>query len=307
MFKKINEKKVLVPAILTMLTEDQDFNESAQRALVRWLISKGVDGFYVGGSTGEGPILSMDIRRRLIQTVIDETNGQLPVIAYIGFADTKQSIELAQFAQDSGADGISAVPPYYYKHNFSSIYTYYKDIAENTSLPIIIYYMQSGQTISNDELKKLADIKNVYGLKFTGSDHYVMQQVKLTMSGKYVFSGRDEQCLSALFMGADGLIGSTYNVLPEIYGNIINSYTNGSLKSAENQAYAANLALSKLLEDGLYLGSIKKLLRYAGIDSPTIRKPMMSPTSEQFEDLCICLAKLKNLPEFSDSEIIQNI
>jgi N-acetylneuraminate lyase len=295
----------MLPAILTLLNADQSFNEPAQRALVRWLLAKGVDGFYVGGSTGEGPILSPGIRMQLIRCVVDETAGRVPVIAYVGFADTLQSAEMAEFAQKSGADGVSAVPPYYYGYDFEAIYSFYKTISERITIPMVVYYIQSARTMNNGELEKLLGLANVCGLKFTGSDHYAMQQAKQVAGEKFIFSGRDEQCLSGLLMNADGLIGSTYNVLPEIYLEIIDAYTAGDLRLAEKKAYAANLALAELVKSGFYMGSIKALLSLVGIDAPTTRSPMPSINPEQLTDLRSRLAKLKQVPELANVSIIQ--
>ncbi len=305
MFENVKGKKVLLPAILTMLTPTQEFDEPAQRVLVRWLMAKGVHGLYVGGSTGEGPILSPDIRRRLIQTVVEEAAGRVPVIAYIGYADTAQSVEMARFAQSAGADGVSAVPPYYYNHDFDAVYGYYRAISESVTIPMVVYYIQNTRAMTTDELRRLLGLPNVCGLKFTGSDHFAMQQAKLAAPDKLIFSGRDEQCLSGLLMGADGLIGSTYNVFPEIYLSIIDAYTAGDLRAAEARMRAANLAIGELLQGGRYLGSIKALLRLVGIEAPTMRSPMPAITEEQLAGLRTRLADLKTLPELAGVEILQ--
>ena len=301
----VARKKVLFPANLTLLHEDQTFDEQKQRALIRWLMNRGVDGFYVGGSTGEGPLLTTDIRRQLIKTVVDEVNHRLPVICYIGYADTLQSIDLAQYAEDVGADGISAVPPYYYPFGFDEVYGYYKAISEHVAIPVFVYHIQSRNTMSQDDMVQLLELPNVAGLKFTGSDHYAMQQVKQAAPDKLVFSGRDEQCLSGLITGADGLIGSTYNVIPEIYLAICNHFLAGNLEKAKAAADAANQVLTTLIQNGHYLGAIKALLSIVGIQAPTMRSPMSGISAPDLSKLRRRLAELKDLPELSSVELIQ--
>ena len=238
--------------------------------------------------------------------MVDETAKKIPVIAYIGFADTKQSVEMAQYAQSVGADGVSAVPPYYYGYDFEAILGYYKAIAESVTIPVVVYYIPSQGAMSTESLQKLLSLPNVCGLKFTGPDHYAMQMAKKAAGDKLIFSGRDEQCLSGLIMGGDGLIGSSYNLTPELALGVVDAYMRGDLRSAEKISYAANQVLAELTKYP-YLSAVKTLLGLVGIHAPTVRGPMQSITEKQFAALTASLQALKSVPELQASEIIRKI
>lgn len=281
----LKNKKTIIPAIATMLREDESFDETSQRALVRSLLEKGAEGFYVGGSTGEGPLLSTEIRKAVIKTVVEEATGRVPVIAYIGYIDTERSIMLAKYAEEVGADAVSSVPPYYYNFCFNDVVKFYEDIAASVDLPLIVYYIPGIGGLKVDYFERLLAIPNVAGVKWTASNHYELSQVKKIAGDKLVFSGMDEQFVSGIFMGADGVIGSTYNVAMDQYRCILDSYLKGDMDKTRELAEKANDFLSELLKKGNYLSSLKACIASQGIGTRTMRRPFSTLSEEAYEDL----------------------
>ena len=135
----IQEFKGVIPAVLTVFDQEENIDEVGMRQLISHLIHKGVHGLYLTGSTGEGFTMSPEERMQVVEIVMDEVAGRVPVVVHVGAIGTKLSIELAKHAERVGADGISSVPPFYWRFSEDQIVKYYEDIARATSLPMIVY------------------------------------------------------------------------------------------------------------------------------------------------------------------------
>jgi len=283
--EELKQKKTIIPAIATMLKADETFDEAAQRALVRMLLAEGADGFYVGGSTGEGPLLPDRIRRDVIRTVVAETAGRVPVIAYVGYIDTLRSIELAKYAEEVGADAVSSVPPYYYNFAIDNVVEFYADIADAVDIPLIVYYIPGLGGLKVEYFERLLAIPNVAGVKWTAPNHYELSLVKQMAGEKLVFSGMDEQFVSGIFMGADGVIGSTYNVAMKQYRELLLAYESGDLTKTGVLASSVNRLLGELLKGGNYLPSLKSAISHRGIGTRTMRRPFKTLTDDEHTNL----------------------
>lgn len=300
---KINDIKGVIPALITIFDENEDVDVNNTRGLVRHLMNQGVDGFYLTGSTGQGIMMDINERKLVVDAVIEEIDGKVPVIVHVGTIATKQAIELAQHAYEAGADAVSSVPPFYYEFSFDEIYGYYEDVAQSTPLPMIIYSIPAttGVNMGVDAIKKLSSIKNVKGIKYTSMNHYEMQRIKEHIGPDFmIYSGADEMCVSGLMMGADGIIGSFYNLDPEIYIDIYRDILNKDYESARERLVIANDIVEICLKYGCYQ-SIRAGLKFMGIDSGIDRKPFKQLDEKQ-------LAKLKSeLKELKESKDINGV
>ena len=150
--------KGIMPALLTGFTDDLTALDTDRiRALVRRLIKAGVHGVYVGGSSGEMLLLSVEERKQLLETVVEEAKGKITVIAHIGATGTRETCELAAHAEKVGADALSSVTPLYFAYSFADVKQYYIDITKASSLPVIIYNIpaRTGMTLNFDQLHEL--------------------------------------------------------------------------------------------------------------------------------------------------------
>ena len=265
--------KGVFTALITPFDEDDNINEDSLRRLIKYNLDDGVSGFYVCGSTGEWPLLTIDERKRVLEIVKDEVGSKASIIVNIGCISTKFSIDLARHSEEVGVSAISSFPPIYYKFTREEIKRYYFDIAESTSVPLIIYYIPSFTNIemSLDYLLELLSHKNIIGVKFTFMDLFMLERIK-TLSGKIVFNGFDEVFLAGLSLGADGMIGSTGNFVPDIIVSIYNSFRSGDLKSAYSYQQKLNRIIKDILGFGVIPG-IKEILNMAGFECGKPRRP----------------------------------
>lgn len=286
--------KGVIPAMVTTFDENEDVDLKRARALVNYLIKSGVNGLYITGSTGERFLMTAEERKVFTEAVIDEVKGRIPVIVHIGDIGTKKSIDLAKHAQKAGADAISSVPPFYYKFNGDDIFSYYKDISESVSIPMIVYNIGLAGLMSNALVKRIASLANVKGLKFTGCEHDDMCALKQELGADFmIYSGCDEMATQGLLAGADGLIGSTYNLMLDTALEIYKLAQMGDYVAAfEIQKIATKLIQYIVQWD--FFPIMKKLMTANGVDSGYSRKPFAAPGKEVMNKInafCLDLKK----------------
>lgn len=224
----------VVPALLTPFSKDNKINENELKRLVRINLKKGVHGFYVGGSTAEAFLLSNEERKQILECVISEVLGKCFVIAHIGCISTDSSIELAKHAQESGADAVSSIAPFYYGFTPDEINCHYDMIAKSVDIPVIIYNAPafSGVTLGLDMITGYINDKRFLGIKHTSKDFYQLERIKKISKDFIVFNGYDEVFLAGIAMGANGGIGSTYNLMAEKFIDIMRLYENNEMTKA---------------------------------------------------------------------------
>lgn len=277
----IQDFKGVVPAVLTVFDQDENIDELGMRQLVSHLIDKGVHGLYLTGSTGEGFMMSSEERMQVVEIVVDEVGGRVPVVVHVGAIGTKLSIELAQHAERVGADGVSSVPPFYWRFNEDQIVEYYKDIANATSLPMIVYNVPLVGLLGMSAIKRLAQIENIKGIKYTALSLYEITQIKDEIGEDFlVYSGADEMAMAGLLAGADGIVGSFYNVMPELFINIYNAVEAKNMDEAQRlQKEAVEIIMYALSYPSFY-ALMKVMLKWMGINGGYCRRPFENVTPE---------------------------
>lgn len=280
---EIRDMKGVIPALITSFDENENFDEKRMRAVVEHLIGKGVDGLYLTGSTGEGFLMTPDERKTVVEVVVDQTAGRVPLIVHVGAIGTKISIDLAKHAEKTGADAISSVPPFYWRFNADDVFNYYKDITESTSLPMIVYNIMLAGLQSYEQVKRFAKIEGVKGLKFTASTHFDIMRLKKDLGDDFlIYSGSDEMSMSGMAFGADGLIGSFYNLMPEVFIDIYNAMNDNDLPLAKEKQKFANAIIMHAVQ-GNYVGMMKRALGWMGVDAGYCRKPFANYTLKDEE------------------------
>ncbi len=274
----------IYPALVTPFSKNGQINHDSLRKLVQLNLKKGVQGFYVGGSTAEAFLLSMDERKQILETVAAEVQGKAEIIYHIGCIYTDHAIELGKFAEEVGVSAISSVPPFYYKFSFEEIRDFYFDIVDKVNLPMIVYNFPalSGVTFSMDHIKELADNSKIIGIKHTSYDLYQLEQIKALDEELTIFNGHDEVFIGGLALGADGAIGSTYNFMAEKFLAIEKLYRANQIQKAQQIQTEANRIIDLLVKGGVFPG-IKYILGLMGIDCGECRKPF-HPLGEEIKD-----------------------
>jgi len=303
----LKDIKGVIPALITPFNEDESINEKGMRQLVDHLISKGVNGLYLTGSTGEGFLMTPDERKQVVAMVIDQVAGRIPVMVHVGAIGTRISIDLAKQAEAAGADVISSVPPFYWKFSDDSIYNYYKDITEATNLPMVVYNIPLAGLVGYDQIKRFADIDGVEGIKFTATTHFEIMRMKEEIGKDFmIYSGCDEMSFSGLSFGADGLIGSFYNLMPEVFINIYKAMEDGDYNAAEEHQKIAN-ALILHCTSGNYVGMMKRALTWMGIDGGYCRKPFINLTPADEDELKKGFKAIKDQYSITGVDFLENL
>ncbi|WP_040204321.1 N-acetylneuraminate lyase [Neobacillus jeddahensis] len=268
----MDKYKGIFPALVTPYTNKGEIHEASLRKIVRMNLEKGVKGFYVNGSTAETFLLHMEERKRLIDIVTDEAKGKATIIYHVGSIRTDDSVEMAQYGEKVGVDAISAIPPFYYQFGFEEITKYYQTIIESVKVPMILYNFptNSGVKISMDHFYQLLENERIIGVKHTSMNLFELERFK--NKGKILFNGHDEIFLAGLTMGADGGIGSTYNLMSEKFIQIYNLYYENKLKEARKIQIEANNVIEALIKVGVNQG-IKYGLEKMGISCNGCREP----------------------------------
>lgn len=292
--------KGVIPALLTMFDKDESVDVNRTRNIVDFLIERGVNGFYLTGSTGEGFLMDREERNLVVDTVVEQTAGRCPVIVHVGDIGTKKSIQLAEHAWKAGADAISSVPPFYWSFSADDIYNYYRDISEATPLPMIIYNVPMAGLLGSAQIMRLAKLPNVKGIKFTGKNHDQMSYLIANIDNFKVYSGSDEMALSGLAVGADGIIGSFYNVMPELFLKIYAAVKDGEINAARRlQQIGTDIILACLDYD--YLSVMRSMIKWQGVDAGYSRRPFRNYDDSELTGLKKKLLAIKE--KYSVTEV----
>jgi N-acetylneuraminate lyase len=263
----------VLPALVTPFDENEAVDEGRTRAIVDFLIGRGVNGLYVTGSTGEAFMMSPDERKRVLEVVIDEVKGRVPVIAHVGAISTHLTIDLARHAEKTGADALSSVPPFYWGFSQDQIVSYYTDVTASTGLPMCAYNVPLAGLFGFDMIKRLAEIPGVEGIKYTAPTHHDIMRIKAEIGPDFViYSGADEMAMSGLAFGADGIIGSFYNNIPEIYLALYAAVRAGDMAKAKALQEVGNAVIFFSLARNP-IAAIKRTMAWQGADAGYCRKP----------------------------------
>jgi len=239
----------IIPALITPLHDDETLNVAALHKLLSHLMDQHADGFYVAGATGEGIALRQEVRMELAEETIRFLGGKVPCIVHIASANFHEAIALAKHAEQCGADAISAIPPLFFKYSEDDVYNYYKALADAVHIPLMIYFNPgAGFTINAEFAARMFAVDNITAIKWTSSDYYGMLRLKdLTHGEMNIINGPDEMLLMGLNAGADGGIGTTYNImLPKIKA-IYENFKAGNTQAAQQAQMEANRVIYTLL------------------------------------------------------------
>ena len=204
-------------ALVTPFRADGSIDETAVRRLARRQVEAGVHFVSPCGTTGEAPTLSQREKLRVVELVMDEVAGRVPVLPGAGGYDTREVVELIRELEGMGADGILSVTPYYNKPTQDGLYEHYKAIAGSTGLPIVLYNVP-GRTGVNLEVKtvvRLAEIHNIVGVKEASANVSQMCEIYASCrDGFLLLSGDDPLAVAVMAIGGRGLISVASNAMP---------------------------------------------------------------------------------------------
>ncbi|MGN7358014.1 dihydrodipicolinate synthase family protein [Paenibacillus sp. SAF-054] len=275
-------------AMYSAYDEAGNVDRTRVKKLARYYVGKGVKGLYVGGSSGEGILQNAEERKQVLEAVMEEVKGELTIIVHVGANSTREAVELSKHAEKCGADIISAVPSIYYRLPEAAVETHWQHMIDSTNLPFIIYNIPqtTGFTLSTSLLAKLAKQDKVIGVKMSGESTFELQQYKETGGSQFlVFNGPDEQFLAGRIMGADGGIGGTYGVMPELFVKLNGLFKDNRIEEAQALQTKINGIIKKLLAYPSLYGACKYILSLRGIETGEPRLPLLPVRPEHHETL----------------------
>jgi 4-hydroxy-tetrahydrodipicolinate synthase len=222
-------------ALVTPFRKDGSLDEAAVRRLVRRQIDAGVHFVSPCGTTGEAPTLSHSEKIRVVQLVVDEAAGRVPVLAGAGGYDTREVIELAREYERIGVDGILSVTPYYNKPTQEGLFQHYKAIAESTRLPIVLYNVpgRTGVNLETATVLRLSALRTIVGVKEASGSLVQMSEIVASAPSEFfLLSGDDPIAVAVMSVGGRGLISVASNVVPAEMTQIIELAEKGDFAGA---------------------------------------------------------------------------
>ncbi len=279
----IKKYQGVFPAFYACYDQNGNISPEAVEQYTKWLLKKGVTGIYVGGSSGECIYQSVAERKKILEHAVKAADGKLTVIAHVACNNTMDSMELAAHAESLGVDAIAAIPPIYFKLPEYAIANYWNDIssaAPNTDFIIYNIPQLAGVALTPSLLREMLKNPRVVGVKNSSMPTMDIQQFKYegTRGDRnfVVFNGPDEQFVSGLIIGADGGIGGTYSVMPELYLKLYELFKEGDLETACVLQYTLNNIIYKLCsgKGNLYAMIKATLKRRENLDLGGVRSPL---------------------------------
>lgn len=277
----------IIPAMVTPFDKEGKISEDGLRELVDYLIEGGVHGLFPVGSQGEFYALEKQEKRKVLEIVLDQTKGKVPVYAGTGAITTKEAITLTKMAEDIGVDAVSIITPFFISPTQNELYEHYLAIAKSINLPILLYDNpgRTGVNLSADLVVHLSKVDNIVGIKDSSGDMTLTAEyIRRTSNDFSVLAGRDTLIYGTLLYGGKGAIAATANVAPKLVVEIYQAYVRGDIEQAKKaQAELAPLRLAFKL--GSFPVVIKDALELMGIKAGTTRAPIKTLNKDKQEIL----------------------
>jgi len=281
-------------ALVTPFTRDGTVDESAVRALARRQIEQGVHFLVPCGTTGESPTLSEAERLRVVEICAEEARGKVPVLAGAGGYNTTEVIHAARGMERAGANGLLSVTPYYNKPTPDGLFQHYKAIAENTSLPVVVYNVpgRTGVNVDVTTLVRIASLPNVIGVKEASGNIQQMCEICRAVPPDFiVLSGDDAITLPLMAVGGRGVISVASNEVPREMSQMVELAERGDFAGARKiHASLLPLMLVNFVESNPI--PVKTAMAAMGLLEERYRLPMVSPRQESRGKILKVLADL---------------
>ena len=285
-------KGIVIP-VVTPTDANGALHEDSYRRLIHYFAENGVHGIFPFGTTGEFYAFPTETYRRMLEISKEEAPAEMHIYAGANHITTKGAVTLARIAEEAGVDALSVLTPMFISQTQEELYAYYREIAESTSLPVVIYNNKpkTNVHVTPETVRRLAKIPNIIAIKdSTGDMTNTEEYIRLTrdIENFYVLMGRDTLILAALCYGAVGAIASCANVAPRITVDIYERFMQGDHQGAlEAQFKLAQLRISTSM--GTFPVVIKEALRMIGLDVGECIPPIAPLEKDKKEKLASVL------------------
>ncbi len=272
----------VVTAMVTPFDQNLQVDWDATAKLIDFLIGEQrSDGLVVSGTTGESPTLTDEEKIKLFEFVVRHVNGRCKVIAGTGSNSTQHSVHLSREAERVGVDAVLLVAPYYNRPDQEGLYQHFKTIAEQISLPVMLYNVpkRTAVNIDAETTIRLAQIENIVATKECGTLEQITEVCEKTPDSFKVYSGDDSITLPILSVGGYGVVSVASHVIGKEIQAMIEAFFSGDLQLAA-KLHAANMPIFSGIFIAPSPGPVKYALNLRGIDTGSVRLPLVMPSKE---------------------------
>ena len=273
--------------MITPFKADGALYEDGIRKIMNFLLERGVKGFFICGTYGTGPAMTVEERKRTAEIVIDGAKGKSKVIVHIGSSNVDAIFDLAKHAEEIGADAVATVPPFYYAYDGETIVNFFKELVSRVDIPVFVYNnpARSGNPITVRLLKRLAEV-GVAGMKDSCFDLIKFYEFMVNMTEKSfeLIIGTESLLVPAYLAGARACISGLANVFPEIVVKTFNLLREGRYEEAA-RVQLEMIKLRAVLHQAPTYPSVFEALRLRGVDVGYPKPPFRRLTKDEIKRL----------------------
>jgi 4-hydroxy-tetrahydrodipicolinate synthase len=285
-----NEKddifKGIIAPVTTPFNDNDEIDEEKFRKEVKYLLNCDIDGISPGGSTGEGATLSDNELIRLVEIIKEENVKKIPIVCGIIRNSTHEAIKAAKAVKEAGADAIMVTPTFYLGGaDNKGNYEFYRKLAEEVGLPIIVYNVIADNEIKPKLFNDILNIENVIGIKQSVGGIQAFMDMKMTCGEKgLIYCATDDMLYPAFDLGADGAIAAIISVFPEYCVKIWKSVKAGDYKSAKEMHYKL-YPVWQVIKGPQFQRRVKEAINILGRDVGIAKSPISKATNEESEEI----------------------
>ena len=285
----------IIPPVVTPMTADQELDLNGLRKHLDFMLSKGVHGIFVLGTTGEFYALDEREKQEVTAAAVAHCKGRTPVYVGTGAETTREVIRITKMAEKEGADGVSVIAPYFIKPSQAELVDHFKRVAESTKLPVVLYNNPAtcgGLSIEPETCAKLAEVPNIIGIKDSSGDlQNTIEIIRSTPRDRFaVLNGRDTLILAALQFGAQGAIPASCNIAPDLCVGIYEAFAKGDIEAAkalQSRLHPIRMAMTL----GTGNSAVKEAMGVLGRPAGPSRSPLSAFSDEKKAKLKAILEK----------------
>ncbi|PSP65598.1 dihydrodipicolinate synthase family protein [Halobacteriales archaeon QH_8_64_26] len=276
----------VIPPTITAFDAEESVDYETTAAHARFVVDRGVDAVFPLGTNGEFALLTDEERAGVIESVVEEVGGDVPVIAGVGAPSTYRTVENARRAAEVGADGVVVVTPYYYPLDGEGAVSHYRRVAEAVDVPVYIYHIpgRTGNALALDTLAGIASIEGVAGLKDSSKDVPWLGQAIAANPELTFLVGSDSLQFVGRALGCTGGVSAVANAVPEIVVELHDAYNAGErdrARTIQEELYEIRGAF----KSGSYMAGVKSALSLRGFDAGPLREPLRRMSEGEERDL----------------------
>jgi 4-hydroxy-tetrahydrodipicolinate synthase len=291
----------IIAPMATALTRDEKIDVKTTKTLVNFLIDGGIDGLFPLGTSGEFALFDREERRTIVQTVVDETNGRVPVLAGVSDPSLDNVLAFAKDADDAGADAIVATPPYYYATSEDGLFGHFETIARKSALPLVVYNIPEWTHlfVPPSVVQRLAEKQLIVAMKYTEYNLLnLFRFLKVASKRISIFTGSDAMTFTNLEFGGSGGVIGVANVVPKLASRMFDEFKRGNLEAARS-AQSRLLPIIEAIGVGRFPAGLKEAMRIVGMTVGGVKSPLQGLTEDERKSVAGFLRE-SGLPKESD-------